>query len=301
MDIAVTKNLILTISLLIIFTFNIYTFFNLKTQSEEVTKLSSSLQSLPDCVPIYNNDITLKLDSTPSPTTIIQQVHPCLDESTPLKGSRGSSGKDGTVGPKGDKGDLGEEGPSGLPGDKGDKGDRGDKGDKGDRGDKGNDGSIGPSGPAGTLSLTYGSFFDTSLQSNPVANVARSVRYNSVAEADGISIVEGSKIKISKTGVYNFQFSIQIYKTDGGTDTMDFWLIKNNQIVDDTNTRMTLIDKNYYAVAAWNYVVSGTSGDEFELNWSSADTAASLYTSGPFTNPIRPRIPAVILTVTQIK
>jgi hypothetical protein len=202
---------------------------------------------------------------------------------------------DGKMGPVGTSGIQGVQGLTGV------KGDRGEKGDDGDDGKDGENGEVGPSGPAGTLSLSYGSFFDTSFQSNPVRNVVRTVRYNTTAEADGISIVDGTKIKVSKAGVYNFQFSFQIYKTDGGSDAMDFWFVKNGNNLDDTNTRMTLINTGYYSVAAWNFVTSANAGDEFEIRWSSADTAASLYTSGPFTSPTRPRIPAVILTVVQIK
>ncbi|NBO17446.1 MAG: hypothetical protein EBV07_00955 [Proteobacteria bacterium] len=60
-----------------------------------------------------------------------------------------------------------------------------------------------------------------------------------------------------------------------------------------------MFDRYFYSVAAWNYVVSANAGDEFQLYWSSPDTNASLLTLGPFTSSTRPRIPSVIMTVTQ--
>ncbi len=217
------------------------------------------------------------------------------------KGKQGPRGKEGEEGDKGEKGDTGDTGPIGPTGPKGDKGDKGDEGDKGEKGDTGNTGPTGPSGPAGTLVLSYGSFFDTTTQTNPIRDIARVVTYNSSSASNGISIVNNSKIKVTRDGLYNVQFSIQIYKSDTGTDFVDFWLVKNNNPVSDTNTRMTLIGKFYYNVAAWNYLVEANSGDEFELYWSSADTSLQLITSGPFTGPVRPRIPSVILTVIQEK
>jgi hypothetical protein len=213
-----------------------------------------------------------------------------------IPGIMGLTGLTGAIGPQGPKGDIGEKGETGATGPQGPKGDTGEKG---STGNTGLTGPVGPSGPSGTLSLGYGSFYDTSFQSNPVANVIRTVRYNSTDISNGVSIVDGTKIKVTNTGIYNIQFSIQVYKTDGGADTVDFWLSKNNNSVSDTNTRVTLFNVDHYTISAWNYVVSANAGDEYELKWSSADTNLSLYTSGPFTNPTRPRIPSVILTVVQ--
>jgi hypothetical protein len=232
---------------------------------------------------------------------IVNQVYPCILGPRGERGKEGDEGSSGDKGDKGDKGDQGDIGPQGLKGDTGEKGDKGDTGEKGDDGERGPTGPIGPSGPSGTTNLAYGSFFDTTTQTNATPNIARGVKYNSTAESNGVSINDGSIIKISKTGVYNFQFSIQIYKSDGGTDTIDFWLVKNNSNVPDTNTRLTMFDRYFYSVAAWNYVVSANAGDEFQLYWSSPDNNASLLTLGPFTSPTRPRIPSVIMTVTQIR
>jgi len=222
-----------------------------------------------------------------------------------IPGIMGLTGLTGAIGPQGPKGDIGEkgetgpQGPIGITGATGPQGPKGDTGEKGSTGNTGLTGPVGPSGPSGTLSLGYGSFYDTSFQSNPVADVIRTVRYNSTDISNGVSIVDGTKIKVTNTGIYNIQFSIQVYKTDGGADTVDFWLSKNNNSVSDTNTRVTLFNVDHYTISAWNYVVSANAGDEYELKWSSADTSLSLYTSGPFTNPTRPRIPSVILTVVQ--
>jgi len=264
---------------------NFYFYTLISNSQLKIIELTSSVKNLPECIP--------EESTSPSQTIITQQIFPCVQGDT---GDRGPVGKTGSQGPKGD---TGPQGPTGLTGATGPQGPKGDTGEKGNTGNTGSAGPIGPSGPSGTLSLGYGSFYDTSIQSNPVANVVRTVNYNSTDISNGVSIVDGTKIKVTNAGIYNIQFTIQVYKTDGGADTIDLWLSKNTNNVPDTNTRITLINGNYYSVSAWNYVVSANAGDEYELKWSSADTKMSLYTSGPFTNPSRPRIPSVILTVVQ--
>jgi hypothetical protein len=55
-----------------------------------------------------------------------------------------------------------------------------------------------------------------------------------------------------------------------------------------------------YEVAAWNFLVNAAAGDYYELKWSSADTTAQIHAASAGTNPTRPAIPSVILSVTQI-
>ena len=193
------------------------------------------------------------------------------------------------------------EGPEGDKGLTGLKGEKGEQGDKGKQGDKGDDGDIGPSGPAGTLFLHYGSFFDTTTQTLPTGTTPRAITYNSVSEADGITITNNSRLTFTKSGVYNVQFSIVTLKTDGGVDNVDIWLAKDGNPLADTNTRLTLLNVNDHKVAAWNFVLTMEAGQYLELYWYSADKTIVLPTLGPFTGPVRPRIPSVILTANQIK
>ena len=54
-------------------------------------------------------------------------------------------------------------------------------------------------------------------------------------------------------------------------------------------------------MAAWNFLVETTSANEyFEIYWSSADVDMRLYSQGAASNPTRPAIPSVILTVQQV-
>lgn len=146
----------------------------------------------------------------------------------------------------------------------------------------------------------YGSFYSTQDQTNEGATATNKMTLNVTDIASGVSIVSSSRVSIANAGIYNIQFSAQLDKTDSGDDTVDIWLCKNGDPVANTNTQITLTGNNGKHVAAWNFVVQASAGDYYELCWHSADTGVFLNYVAAASNPTRPAIPSVILTVTQI-
>jgi hypothetical protein len=146
----------------------------------------------------------------------------------------------------------------------------------------------------------YGSFYSTQDQTNAGATSTNKMTYNVTDIANGVSIVSNSRITIANAGVYNIAFSVQLEKTDSGDDAVQIWLQKGGVNVDNTATEVTIVGNNGKFVAAWNFFVQAAAGDYFELCWHSADTAVSLQAQGTASNPTRPAIPSVILTVNQV-
>ena len=146
----------------------------------------------------------------------------------------------------------------------------------------------------------YGSFYSTQDQTNAGATATNKMTLNTTDIASGVSIVSNSRVTIANAGIYNIQFSAQLDKTDSGDDIVDIWLCKNGSPVANTNTQMTLVGNNGKHVAAWNFVVQASAGDYFEICWHSADTGVFLNYVAAASNPTRPAIPSVILTVSQI-
>lgn len=202
-------------------------------------------------------------------------------------------------GPVGAAGPTGPVGPAGI---------QGVPGPIGATGPQGSTGGTGPAGATGaTPSLYFGSFYDTSTQSNPTANTAMAMTLNEVtngvngALAQGVSVVNGSKITIANAGKYNIQFSAQIYKNSSGTDLVDIWLAKNGTNVSWTNTQITLTGTGGIKyVASWNFVEDAAAGDYFQLMWSSADVTAQILTVPAQNTPSRPGIPGLIVTVNSV-
>jgi hypothetical protein len=148
---------------------------------------------------------------------------------------------------------------------------------------------------------THGAFHSTVIQTNPIASAVNKMTYNTTTLSSGVTVVNNSQIKVAYSGVYNFQFSAQLEKTDGGTDNADIWIQINGSNVDYTNTRIELAGNNAKQIAAWNFVIQMSADQYVELCWSSADADVRLYAEGPNTGPARPGIPSVIATMTLVK
>lgn len=146
----------------------------------------------------------------------------------------------------------------------------------------------------------YGAWFDTTIQNNPVANTRQVMQVNTQSLVDSLTVVSGSRIIMPVSGVYDIQFSAQLNCTNSKA-VVDIWLIKNNVDVEWSNTRVEIeANTTGSSVAAWNFTVSAVPGDNFQLGWSSNSTNARLLAASGLTDPTRPAIPSVILTVDQV-
>jgi hypothetical protein len=153
-----------------------------------------------------------------------------------------------------------------------------------------------------TATGSYGSFYSTSSQTNPVANIPRSMSLNETDITNGVSVSGSTSpfntyIKTENAGVYNIQFSAQLDKTDGGSDEIVIWLRKNGINLTDTSTTITLSSSTRKQVAAWNWFVNSAANDYYQIIWQSADTNVRLLAEPADGYP---GIPSVIVTVNRV-
>ena len=258
-------------------------------------------------------------------------------------GPEGSAGEDGAQGPcgppgpQGEQGECGPVGPEGLQGEQGECGPVGPEGPQGEQGECGPVGPAGPPGPAGAtdaqgpIGLTgpegpmgdrgdqgdpgittmgaYGSFYSvyTEIQ-DPAPDTATAMLTSRIAAASGVAMnTSTGSITVERSGVYHIQFSVQLWKTGGGSDLVDIWLAKKPSggslaPVDDSNTELTLdrMTANERGVFGWNFMVPIDAGDEVFLFWSTSEGETVIKGSAPQSNPTRPAVPPLILTVQQV-
>jgi hypothetical protein len=161
----------------------------------------------------------------------------------------------------------------------------------------------GGGGTGNTATGSYGSFYDTTTQTNPVGNVPRSMSFNTTDISNGVSISGSTNpfntyIKTENPGVYNLQFSAQLDKTDSGADEIVIWLRKNGIDLIDTATTITLQGNNAKNVAAWNWFVNSATNDYYQIIWYSPDTAVRLLAE--VAGGGHPGIPSVIATANRV-
>lgn len=169
----------------------------------------------------------------------------------------------------------------------------------GPQGAPGAQGATGATGSGGTLG-NYGNFYSSATQTNLSANTAQAITLNNTVSAQNVSVVSNSQITFAEAGTYNIQFSLQLEKTDAGTDTIDIWLAQNGTNVAESNTRLLLDGNGAQSFAAWNWVVNVAAGDYIQIYWSSPDANIQISAFGASTSPSRPAIPSAIVTVAQV-
>jgi len=147
----------------------------------------------------------------------------------------------------------------------------------------------------------YLSAYHTASMSASVADTGYTMSFSTTDFSYGVSISGSEKnlIKINNTGIYDLQFSAQLDKTTSTNATVYIWLAKNGDDVSDSNTGVTLGGgANDSAVAAWNFYISASAGDYYELRYGATrNNTRILYNNTP---SVGPAIPSVILTVGRI-
>jgi len=147
----------------------------------------------------------------------------------------------------------------------------------------------------------YGMFQDNNTQTNAGATSANVMNFRATSFSKGVSIASNTRITMANDSVYNIQFSSQFSRAGGtGFSTVDIWFRKNGVNIDQSNTQQNVPQSGGKAVAAWNLLVSASAGDYYEICWASSDTSLEMWYGAAGTNPTRPEIPSVILTVTQV-
>jgi hypothetical protein len=148
----------------------------------------------------------------------------------------------------------------------------------------------------GNKQFNYASYANTSSISGS-ANVSHSFSYDSPDGSSGISLISGSRITFSHSGVYNIQFSAQLHTQTGAT--VHIWFKETGSNIPESGTRVGPTANGDYLAPAWNFVKYFPSGSYAELAWQSdQDNTQFPYIAA--TGNI-PSCPAIILTVTQVR
>jgi hypothetical protein len=161
-----------------------------------------------------------------------------------------------------------------------------------------NNGTLTKTTYSGLLSASFnvGTFYDTTTQSGSAA-VSQSINFNTTDISQGVTVASNSRLTLANAGTYNIQFSAQLL-ADTGADNVWIWLKKNGTNVSDSAGKITLAN-NEALIATWNYVVTASPSDYFEIVWQNLNGDAVILAETASGNI--PGIPSIITTVTQVR
>jgi len=153
----------------------------------------------------------------------------------------------------------------------------------------------------GQKQFNYGQFSSTQTQSGS-ANTAYSMTFDTTDFSNGVTLVSGSRITITNTGIYNIQFSSQLHTTANQAVDFSIWFSMTGSNIANSNTDFTIekINGGGYVVAALNFLTQIASGSYVELKYSKTTDQGQLQAKGTQVSPTRPATPSAIITVTQV-
>lgn len=155
---------------------------------------------------------------------------------------------------------------------------------------------------AASTYFPYGAFQDSTDQSIATTTATANITLNTTDYSLGTSLVDGYKVKVDYSGLYNVQFSIQFVNTDNAQHDIDIWFRKNNSDVAGSNSKFTVPARKSASIygnliAALNFNIELAKDDYVSLAWATSSTLVTVEHLAAQTSPTRPATPSAIVTI----
>lgn len=154
----------------------------------------------------------------------------------------------------------------------------------------------------------YGVFSDTATKTPAAIYTPYAITFNTTDFANGFSRGSPtSRIVASSSGLYNFQFSVQLSSGSSSAKKIWIWPRVNGVDVTNSNSEVTVSANNAAEVVGWNWALSLNANDYFEIMYAVDDTNVQIVATAATTGAngtatfARPAVPSIILTVTQVQ
>ena len=154
----------------------------------------------------------------------------------------------------------------------------------------------------------FGVFSDTTTKTPAAVYTPYAITFNTTDFANGFSRGSPtSRIVAAHSGLYNFQFSVQLSSGSSSAKKVWIWPRVNGVDVPNSNSEVSISANGEAQVASWNWALSLNANNYFEIMYAVDDTnvqlpaiAATTGANGTATFA-RPAVPSIILTVTQVQ
>ena len=145
-----------------------------------------------------------------------------------------------------------------------------------------------------------GLFFNTADQTFAAPATAYAVVYDQPYLNNAVALQSGStsKIEVTVSGIYNFQYSGQLRGTNASSKTFFIWIARNGTDIGYSTRAFTSTLNNEYKTISWNFDIDLQAGDYIELMVSTTDTTVIL--DAEAASSPHPGIPSSVMTVNFI-
>lgn len=137
------------------------------------------------------------------------------------------------------------------------------------------------------------------------ANTATQITFNTNDFLNGCENDGTDGIRVQQSGIYNYQFSVQLRNSDTQIHSAYIWLRINNVDVTGTGSKFDVIAKHGgidgFVIAACNFYVQLEANDTIEMWAAATDVAVTFDATAAQTSPFpMPSIPSVVATLSFV-
>jgi hypothetical protein len=145
-----------------------------------------------------------------------------------------------------------------------------------------------------------GLFFNTADQTFGATNTAYSIVFDQTYLTNAVALQSGStsKVEVSISGIYNFQYTGQVLSSSSSAKTIFVWIARNGTDIGYSTRAKTVSSNGQYTDVAWTFDIDLQAGDYIELKASVTDTNLKL--DAQTASSPHPGIPSSVMTVNFI-
>jgi hypothetical protein len=146
----------------------------------------------------------------------------------------------------------------------------------------------------------YGKLLKTSDQVPAAINTAYAITFDSIVNANGVSIgTPSSRVVCAASGLYTFAASFQLSSGSASVKNVWLWFRKNGTNIANSALKVSLESGSAVNTQYRSIFETMNAGDYIELMWAADSTNVTLDNIGA--TAFAPAAPAVVLTVDQIQ
>lgn len=141
-------------------------------------------------------------------------------------------------------------------------------------------------------------FYSTTEQTLAAINTGYPVEFEVTYQANGITIVDDTKITVDSDGIYNFQVSLQVESSDASAKNVWVWINKNGTDVPYGSHEYSLAGSGEKIVVVWNFSIDVMAGEYIQMYWGADDTNVVLHSHVASTP--HPGAPSTVVSVSFV-
>lgn len=143
-------------------------------------------------------------------------------------------------------------------------------------------------------------YYDTTQQTAAAVDTAYKLKFTNTYFQNGITVsgTGNTTFTVDKPGIYNFQFSGQLFSSNSSQKEAQVWIRKNGTDIGYSGHAYTMDMNAGHLEANWNFNIDLAAGGYIELMWATNNTA--LYFDPEAASPPYPGIPSAVIAINFI-